>query len=451
MSGTLFVYENIRLSDDRKTVHFDYHIDTTEQTYNLSETLEFPAPLPETATVDRVLRALHLALGISYYKIFIPPMIDHGYEMDENEATFWNTVFRNGLAEFLYKNKLSQEQIGSFVSCRGQIVPAKDEDTNWKNNMLLGIGGGKDSIVAGEIAKNLSFELEGFVLATGDNTGQARAVAEVMNVPLHAVKRTIDSHIFALNKLEGAYNGHVPISLIFALVGCALACIYETKYIVVANESSASIPHVNHEGLSVNHQWSKSLEFEKLFQQFVKDYIAKDACYFSVVRPLSSVAVAKIFRNYPQYFEVFTSDNSHFKINKELEEHPRWGLMSAKSLSSYILLAPWINDEHLMSIFGRNFLDVPELESMFISLLGKSNTPILDCVGTPDELRLSLSLLHAQQRHQETHLMKQAVGRQFVMQHTDEMLSSAITPDDNHALPDELSENIISYLKEKLV
>ena len=45
---------------------------------------------------------------------------------------------------------------------------------------ILGIGGGKDSIVAGELLKGCSLPFDGFVMATGEQRGQAQAVADIM-------------------------------------------------------------------------------------------------------------------------------------------------------------------------------------------------------------------------------------------------------------------------------
>ncbi len=451
MTGKLFSYENVRVSDNRMIINFDYRIDTDEKTFNLTESLTLPNPLPDSNVVDRLLRALHLALGISYYKTFIPPTIDHAYQMDQTEADFWNSVFLNGLGEFLYKNNLSASSLATFKPQAGTIIPGQQDDVEWQQNAFLGIGGGKDSIVAGELLKGLEIPTKGFVLATGNNTGQAAAVADKMHVSISVVERRLDNQILDMNKLEGAYNGHVPISLVFALVGCLLAACEGFQYVVVANESSASIPQVTHEGSAVNHQWSKSLEFEKSFQSFVHQNISSNLHYTSIIRPLTSIAVAKLFSQYPAYFETFTSDNSLFKISQEKRTHPRWSPESSKSLSSYILLAPWITDDELLQIFGSDFLSKETLKGLFIDLLGRGDSPILDCVGTPDELRLSLSLLAGQKRFVDSALMIVARQESILLENYEEPLKSALSLDENHAIPDELAEKVTIKLREMLV
>jgi hypothetical protein len=452
MTGKLFVYENVRVSEDRYSVSFDYRIETDLDTFSLSESITFPLPLPQQSdTVDRLLRALHLALGISYYKTFLPPEIDYAYAMNEDEATFWNEVFKHGLGEFLYKNNRSAQDLAQFHAQEGTITPGSTDDIAWQNSALLGIGGGKDSIVAGELLKELGTNVKGFVLATGDNKGQAQAVADVMGVDLLAIERRIDKKILELNTLEGALNGHIPISLIFALVGSMLAALNGSSLVIVANEASASIPHAEHEGNFVNHQWSKSLEFEKLFQEFLHQNISENLHYTSIVRQLSSVGVAKLFSRYPAYFEVFTSDNSHFKINKNEETHPRWGDTSAKSLSSFILLAPWIQEEAMFRAFGRNFLNKTELEDLFYNLLGAGSETILDCVGTPEELRLSLSLVCNKTAYKNAYLVQKAVEKNILITQPEEALSGALALSDDHALPSDIAQRVTKLLEEKLL
>lgn len=449
MGLSKFIYENIRLDDARQLISFDYTIETESEVYKLTETMKMPTSLPDSGTVDRVLRALHIALGISYYKTFLPPMIDHGYSMTSEEADFWNSVFRNGLGEFLYKNGLSADKLAKFSKQTGPIVPGVDDDIDWQETALLGIGGGKDSIVAGELLKELGIPTSGFVLATGENRGQAQAVTDVMQIEMLGVERRIDPQILELNRRTGTYNGHVPISLIFALIGCLSAVANGSKYVIVANESSASIPHVEHGGELVNHQWSKSFEFERLFQEFVHKNISENLNYFSLIRPLTSVAVAKLFSNCPKYFEVFTSDNSLFKISPQEREHPRWSHDSPKSLSSYILISPWMSDKDLSRTFGYEFLSDINLKDLFLGLLGKTETPILDCVGTPSELRLSLSMLYKSDRFKDSSLMSIAKTEGLIMENYEEPLKSALTPSQDQEIPDEVYTKLKPLLTSK--
>ena len=443
MTGRKFIITKSGWSNNRQLAYFCYSLETDEKTFELEETLEFPTPAPETIEAENLLRALHIALSISYYKSFVPPVIQHSYNMTDVEAQFWNTVYKHGLGEFLYINSLSSSKIATF-SAQSGLLSSQKSTIEWLDKACLGIGGGKDSIVAGELLKVSNVPLCGFVLATGEILGQTQAVANAMGINLFAVKRILDRQILEINKIEGAYNGHIPISLIFGLVGAMIATINQGRFVIVANEASASIPQTTWEDQNINHQWSKSIEFERLFQDYLHAYVSKELRYFSAVRPLTSVAIAKLFSQYRQYFEIFTSDNSLFKINPEAREHPRWSTNSTKSLSSFILLAPWINDENLLKIFGQNYLYRSDLTPMLSALLGENQQTVLDCVGTSEELKSSLAELFAQDRFTDSALFTYTIDKKLLVGAPD--IQSYLVLQE-HSIPKTIASSLLKQME----
>lgn len=445
MTGKLFRLTDTRLNEQRTDIEFSYRIETDEQNFDIVEALNFPVRLPDTRETSALIRALHIALSISYYKAFLPPIIEHPYSMTDTEAGFWNGVWRHGLGEFLYKNGVSSERLAQFTEQDGSEYIVENT-AELHESSLLGIGGGKDSALAGELLKEIGLPVSGFIMGTGEEVGQARAVADVMGVELNVVKREVDRQIIGINKLPGALNGHIPISAIFALVGSLLAVATGNRYVVVANEASASIPRASWENNDVNHQWSKSIEFERLFQDYLHAYVNPELCYFSAIRPLTSVAIAKLFAGYPQYLEVFSSDNSLLKINREARDHPRWSLHSSKSLSSFILLSAWLKKDDLLRAFGRNFLDEPSLQGMFTALLGGSEEPVLDCVGTPAELRASLKACLDQGGFADSYLVKEVLGQKLL---NDDPVSEHLGFYED-ALPEKLKDDLLTLMRSKL-
>lgn len=441
-----FTYQAFRVQNDRRTVLFDYKIARGEATYELTEILKFPVKLSDSGSQQACLKALHLALGISYYKIFLSSETLHPYQMNEAEAAFWNDVWRNGLGEFLYVNKLSPDVLAKFAPQAGiAFEPGSDK---LKPTVLLGLGGGKDSAVAGELLKSLGNETQGFVMATGEQLGQTQAVADAMNIPLNVVTRVLDKRLLDLQELPDAYKGHIPISLIFGLVGTALAAAKNSSYVVVANEASASIPRIVGEHGAVNHQWSKSFYFEQLLQNYIHSNISSEITYFSAIRQLTSVAVAKLFVRLPQYFEVFTSDNYVFRIDPKSRPNARWSLGSPKSLSSFMLLAPWLSEPEMLRIFEQNFLDEPSLETLFLELVGVKGEPPLDCVGTTDELVLSLNLAAEQGKFSNSYLMKLAKDSDIITKKDWQTeLKSMLRLHSEQAMPPALIEAITKKLQ----
>jgi len=447
-----FVYQAFRLSDDRRTAFFDYTVVHDGQQFDLTETLKFPVALHDSAEQRASLRAVHLALGVSYYKIFTPGTITHPYKMDASEAGFWNDVWRNGLGEFLYVNNLAPDTLAKFIAQDGEAYEAGSAglDTSTRS-AILAIGGGKDSIVAGEALKQLGIPISGFVMATGEQLGQAKAVTDTMGISLQVVERTLDKQLLALQELPEARKGHVPISLIFALVGTALAIATDASYLVVGNEASASIPRHTSEHGAVNHQWSKSFGAEEQVQRFIHTHITSAVTYFSAVRELTSVAIAKLFARYPQYLEVFTSDNTVFRIDPGKRPNARCSVDSPKSLSSFILLAPWLKEDDLIRAFGKNFLDDASLETLFWELLGIEGEQPLDCVGTTDELVLSLNLLAQQGKFTNSHLLKRARERRVISDKDwQSALDKLLELQPEHVIPAELAQSFHALFTEAL-
>ncbi|HSX30459.1 MAG TPA: hypothetical protein VLE99_00900 [Candidatus Saccharimonadales bacterium] len=442
-----FVYTEFRVSNDRRTVDFEYRTEHGNERYTFVESYTFPVALKDTPEQQRALRALHLAAGVSYYKKFLPTRIVHPYAMDETEAAFWNDVWQNGLGEFLYVNKLPVERVAKFAAQAGTRYNGESGGT--AEGALLGIGGGKDSIVAGELLKKLDVPVTGFVLATGEQVGQAAAVAKTMGVELQVVERRLDEQLISLKNHPDSYSGHVPISMLFGLTGTALAIALDKAHVVVANEASASIPRVTWQERAINHQWSKSFRFEQSLQRFIQTSVAAQVTYFSAIRPLTSIGVAKLFAKMPDYYEVFTSDNFVFRIDPSGRPVGRWGLESPKSLSSYLLLAPWLTDEEVRRIFEIDFLNEPSLEKLFLELTGVEGEPPLDCVGTVEELVLSVNLLAETGRYHDTHLMRVAMERGVIHQNDwQAKLAALLALQPDEALPAELREGLMAELRE---
>ena len=62
-------------------------------------------------------------------------------------------------------------------------------------------------------------------------------------------------------------------------------------------------------GEKVNHQYSKSFEFECDFENYANKYLRANVKYFSFLRPLNELQIAKIFARQEKYHNVFKSCN----------------------------------------------------------------------------------------------------------------------------------------------
>ena len=78
-------------------------------------------------------------------------------------------------------------------------------------------------------------------------------------------EREIDPQLLRSAEL-GFLNGHVPVTGILSAVAVLAAVLTDRDTVVMSNEWSASIPTLQYQGHPVNHQYSKSAEFEAAFR-----------------------------------------------------------------------------------------------------------------------------------------------------------------------------------------
>jgi len=279
--------------------------------------------------------------------------------------------------------------------------------------VLLGLGGGKDSIVASEMLKSQNKPFE--VFTVGISLIQEQVANAIGKKPI-LINRELDSKLFDLNKEKGTYNGHIPISVIYAFLGLLGAILYDYGLVVVGNEKSANYGNVEYLDEIINHQWSKSEEFEKLFQDYVKTFITPDVSYSSILRNMSELEVTREFVKYPKYFSVFSSCNTNFKISPSgsLRTNPQriWCGKCAKCLFVFTLLAGFISKEKLLGIFGKNLFEDKALLKTFKELLGLENIKPFECIGTPEEMKLALEAIYKKGEFSKTPLMELFVNNE---------------------------------------
>lgn len=334
---------------------------------------------------DRIAFSLGMAELVSYWKCACPPMVEvRCGGLSDWEKNWWKKLYFNGLGEFFYRNGIAPDY-NSFMTINSASGQPLEPRGNNLSGFLVPIGGGKDSVVTLELLKKAYADIAAYVINPRGATLGCAAAAGISPDRIISPKRTIDKQLLELNKL-GYLNGHTPFSAVVAFSAELAACIHGRKYIALSNESSANESYV--EGTSVNHQYSKSTEFERDFREYCERcFGGYERCpeYFSLLRPWSEWQIAREFVKYPQYFGVFQSCNLGSKNNT-------WCCNCAKCLYVYILLAAFLDDETLTGIFGCNMLEKPELGGILDGLILDGEDKPFECVGTKDEVRLSLEM-----------------------------------------------------------
>jgi hypothetical protein len=265
------------------------------------------------------------------------------------------------------------------------------EKKTFDESAVVGIGGGKDSTLVVKLLEKISIPVLGYSTEVKPTKIIAENVRS-LNIDFIGVIRNLDEKLKTLK--ENVYLGHVPISLVYAFTGILIAYQNNKKYIFVGNEASADEENTFWVDRKVNHQWSKTLEFEEKVQAFVRENIDQNLLYASLLRPFASLKIVESFcKNCSSVFKNFSSCNNNFKIIGNLK-NSFWCGECAKCLGTYILMAQYLDKVELKQIFRKNMEEDVNLENLFKELLGILPEKPYDCVATRGEMCLALQNLN---------------------------------------------------------
>ena len=392
--------------------------------------------------VEQALRLLHLMAGVSYFKAAVPPQIRiEAYAIDADTAAFMETVYLNGLGEFAYRNGLD-------LHGRIRFPVASDSGAGdaqalgLRPHAMVAIGGGKDSLVSIEALRALGVDQ---MVAWIGGSQLIKACAERTGLPTLNIGRALAPQLFDFNR-QGAWNGHIPVTAVNSAILVLAALLHGVDQVVFSNERSASYGSLIEGTGEVNHQWSKGWAFEQAFASHVRRHVAADLQYYSLLRPLSELAVARQFARIDRYDAHFSSCNRNFHILGERPTH-RWCGVCPKCHFVFLALAPFMAKPRLMRIFGRNLLDDTTQTAGFDALMEYRDHKPFECVGEARESRAAMAALAQRPEWREDALVER-FAREIAPQLAGEDL--AIEPlmvlDDAHGIPPALWERLYAHL-----
>ena len=388
------------------------------------------------AASDPLLRDMLFSLGmvelVSYWKTACPPrVVVRAGHLDEAQIRWWKDLYRNGLGEFFYVNQIREADDPSFMEIVAQggdsrpphsqagaplppaagtavvtpppglgvpippspgseapIPPPLTTGTSVPfppgpgTPVLVPIGGGKDSVVTLELLKEGEAQLWGYIINPRGATLHTAETAQIPPRRLIKASRTLDANMLELNR-QGFLNGHTPFSAIVAFSSLIAARLHGLPYIALSNESSANESTV--QGCTVNHQYSKSFRFEKDFHAYTTAYLPGSSYYFSMLRPLSEFQIAAYFARLKDYHRIFRSCNVGSK--KDV-----WCGHCPKCLFVYLILSPFLEQDEVAAIFGKDLLEDETLQETLAQLVGIRAEKPFECVGSRDEVNTALLL-----------------------------------------------------------
>jgi UDP-N-acetyl-alpha-D-muramoyl-L-alanyl-L-glutamate epimerase len=333
--------------------------------------------------LDAALDLVHLVMGTSYYKLRAPGRVVVRRPITKAQFTVAEAAYTHGLGEFAAVNRLPvPHEVAWEVELRSaDPVPA---DAGGRG-ALLPVGGGKDSALALVVVSPAT------ALAVNPTDAQ-RDVTSAAGVPLLGVRRRLDP-LLAERTAAGGLNGHVPVTAINSAISTLVAVLGGFDPVVFANERSADEETLEIDGARVNHQYSKSYEFERFFAAAAAEV---GVGYFSLTRQLSELATVAAVAALPVLRGHILSCNRsytqrHMGFGDGGTATQRWCLHCDKCLFTFLCFAAFLEPAEAVEVFGGNPLEDLSLTDGFRKLWATEKP--FDCVGERAESAAAMAHL----------------------------------------------------------
>ena len=382
-----FIYESYNYWIKESTIDIEFHfiipgLAEFKPSWTISKKdLSYNKP---DAVFDNLIFSLGLVELISYWKTTCSPRVHIKCgKLSEDQIVWWKKLYRKGLGEFFYLNGITVDNDFMELYTASNLVKdkglKKERPIFGEEKVLVPIGGGKDSITTLELVADDQARFP-YIINPRGATIDTVNVAKLGEDKLIIANRTLDKNMLELNKL-GFLNGHTPFSALVAFSSIIAAYVNDIGFIALSNESSANESTVLE--TDINHQYSKSYEFEMDFINYEERYITSNVKYFSLLRPLTELKIAQLFARYKEYHGIFRSCNVGSKSNI-------WCGQCSKCLFVYIILSPFLDQDYMINIFGKDLFDDKNMKEIFEKLVGILPEKPFECVGSRGEINAAL-------------------------------------------------------------
>jgi len=369
----LFIYENYSFKKINKDLEISFVFKIESIVFN-------PKIIIKNIKAKKDISNLVFNLGLiemfSYWKSVCSPkiLIKCGH-LDSYQKKWWKKLLIKGMGQFYYENKIKFTDVS--IETQGKINNKKINIKGDKAMVL--IGGGKDSAVALELTKRAKKNVSCLSL-----NPTKQIIKMTKDCELIVIKRQIDKKLLKMNR-QGFYNGHTPFVAYLSFLSIIVSALFDKKYIILGNEESSNEGNVKYLGINVNHQYSKTFEFENDFREYSNKYLS-NAEYFSILRPFYELQIAQMFSKMSKYFPLFLSCNESQKtFSGTKKKTGTWCGKCSKCLFVFAVLYPFVEDKDLIKIFKENLLDKKELIPIMMELIEEKRIKPFECVGTKKE------------------------------------------------------------------
>lgn len=408
-------------------------------TYSVCDTLfthEFLLPVdaqPDDQTVKTLVKWLCIIHSVYLFTIEYFDQIETDFDMSTDEIGFFEKVIYNGMAEFRHTNTISINTFTKITPKNTKTTPSRANDKQLSGRLLLN-GGGKDGLTSAILLGRAGLDFDLFQVGTGKSqTAAARSLGKKAFV----FHRLMDNRRF-----KQKYHGHFPTSAAISISSVLCAYLLGKAEVIASNETSANEMNMEIDGVKINHQYSKSFEFESDFSSLLSKN-GVPVRYFSLLRPLHELQIAKIFLSEPQYSNSFISCNHGFRQGF-------WCLKCAKC-AFICLMVNAISPSAADNIFKVNdSINLPELYDHIIALIEPQTDKPLECVGTLEECQIAAKIILNNPNVQLNERLKTAMAKYAGSISGQQIHDFITTTSAGHNIPSPEYDQLLQIIKTEL-
>lgn len=346
-------------------------------------------------TARRLIRALAIVEAFSYWKAFCSPVIEVGLPAPAAaEAGWWNSFWPGAMGEFFYRNNINFTVPG-FLDIRpaadiapvssgipGEVHSTSQPATRATESPLVMFSGGKDSLALTLAVRPHDISAVDFFLY--NPTPGQRSLAESLTnggriLELH---REILPELLALNA-DGHPNGHTPYSAYLAIAAILAGYLRGSPHVLAGNSRSDDEPNVeSYLDRPINHQWTKSYEFEAALQDYGRRWLPDAPLYSSPLRPLFELQIiASLSADVDAYLRTASCNRTKGK---------GWCRTCAKCAWVFLATSVLFGQEvAIRKTDGDMFADA-SLSGLYQQMAGLVGSKPFECTGTEDEVRAAI-------------------------------------------------------------
>jgi len=339
-----------------------------------------------TPTARRMIRALAIIEAFSYWKALCSPVIEVALPApDAAELDWWRSFWPGAMGEFFYRNGIDYTVPG-FLDIRAAAEPehagASPLPGPTATAPLVMFSGGKDSLALARVVRSGGAGAADFFLynPVAGQRGLAESLAG--GGRFLEVRRAILPELLRLNA-AGHPNGHTPFSAYLAVAAMLAGYLRGSGLVVAGNSRSDDEANVeSYLGRPVNHQWTKSYEFEAALTAYRGRWLTDAPSYSSPLRPLYELQIiASLSDDVDGYLRTASCN----RVRGD-----GWCRSCAKCAWVFLATAALFGHDLAIAKTGGDMFADASLAGLYAEMAGLAGAKPFECTGSEDEVRTAI-------------------------------------------------------------